>query len=261
MKNKTFVRELKSFLWLCLLALAIRTFIFEPYFVPTSSMVTTVLPNDYIFATKYNYGFSKYSIPFTPNIFSGRILDFAAPKRGDVVVFYLPNTKQKRFIKRLIGLPGDTVQIKNKMVYINGKPVHKEYIGKYTDSDGLNFLKYKEVLPNGIEYDILELDLSEDFYVPYHMTHDTEIFKVPQGFYFCMGDNRDRSNDSRGDLSFIPHESLIGKAQFVYFSTDSLLFQTNKSFLENIKGLYTWISSIRVERLCKSLVPKYTKHD
>lgn len=255
-KSSKILAEIKSLLYIGIIALVIRIFIFEPYFVPTESMVDTILKREYLFATKYSYGFSKYSLPINLDLFQGRILDFNAPKRGDVVIFYLSNTDLKRFVKRVIGLPGDAVQMIDGDLYINGKKAQKEYVGGFYDNNKNRYNRYKETLPNGVQYEVLYMDINLDDIPPLH--RNTGIFHVPQGHYFCMGDNRDNSNDSRFELSYIPHESLIGKAQFIFFSTEKLLFPHEQlTLLDQIKQIPIWIQSIRIHRLFKSLVPDH----
>lgn len=246
---KNIIQEAKSIVLVLFIALFIRISIFEPFFVPTGSMEDNIFVGDYIFSTKYSYGYSKYSIPFTPNIFSGRILNFKQPKRGDVVIFYLPE-REMRFIKRLIGLPGDEIQMIEGFLYINGRKVSKEYIGEVTRED-TKFKKYKETLPNGVQYNILNLsDEDSDLFPKYR---DTKIFKVPEGKFFFIGDNRDLSRDGRADLPFIPAENLIAKARFIWFSTGELLFPGGLSISEQILQVYNWVKSIRFNRIFNSL--------
>jgi signal peptidase I len=247
---KNLIKEAKSITLVLFIALSIRIAIFEPFFVPTGSMEDNIFVGDYIFSTKYNYGYSKYSVPFAPNIFNGRILNFNQPKRGDIVIFYLPE-REMRFVKRLIGLPGDEVQMIDGFLYINGRKASKEYVGDVT-RDNIKFKKYKETLPNGVQYNIINLADNEDSeLLPKY--RDTKVFKVPEGKFFFMGDNRDLSRDARADLPFIPAENLISKARFVWFSTSELLFPGDLSVTQQIFQVYNWAKSIRFSRVFKSL--------
>jgi len=246
---KKTLKKAKSIFLGLLLGLSIKIAIFEPFFVPTGSMEDNVFTGDYIFSTKYSYGYSKYSIPFAPNIFNGRILNFNQPKRGDIVIFYLPE-REMRLVKRLIGLPGDEVQMIDGFLYINNRKVSKEYVGDVT-RDNIKFKKYKETLPNGVEYNVINLADENSEIMPKY--RDTKVFKVPEGKFFFMGDNRDLSRDARADLPFIPAENLISKARFVWFSTAELLFPGDLSVKEQIFQVYNWAKSIRFNRIFRSL--------
>jgi len=246
-KNNT-AEELKSLFYVVIIALAIRIFIIELFFVPTGSMKATILENDYIFSTKYSYGYSKYSFPFSPNIFSDRILA-SQPKRGDVIIFRPPNNMEIRYIKRLIGLPGDKVQLINDVIYINGQPIKRTQIGEFTDLTGQLYKKYKETLENNVSYVSYKL-AQENKINPYS---NTEIFYVPRGKYFFVGDNRDESNDSRVDLGFVPFENFIAKGQFILFSTKEILWLDHNSIIENITRFLPWLKSIRFDRIFKSV--------
>ena len=218
----------------------IRIFVFQPFNIPSESMVSTLLKGDYIFVTKYSYGFSHHSIPFSPPIFSGRILGHA-PTRGDVVVFKLPRDGHTDYIKRVIGLPGDTVQVRNSLLYVNGQQVKRERIDDFVsrDEDG-NVTRtpaYRETLPNGVSYTTLDEG-------PGHFYDDTPEYKVPAGHYFMMGDNRDNSADSRADVGFVPFENLVGRAQFIFFSTDG-----SASFFE----FWRWPTATRWDRIFKGI--------
>ncbi|MCQ8781134.1 signal peptidase I [Mangrovibrevibacter kandeliae] len=215
-----------------LLALVIRTFLFQPFSIPSGSMMPTLLVGDYLFVTKWSYGFSKYSFPLSPNLFSGRILA-SEPQRGDVVVFRKPNEEDVDYIKRLIGLPGDHIQVKDDILYINGKAVPREAAGDYVADDGTRVPQFRETLPNGVSY--ITLDLST------HSAGDnTREFVVPPGHYFMMGDNRDNSLDSRFDVGYVPFENFVGKARMIFFSIEN-----DSSPLE----VWKWPTELRPSRI------------
>ena len=238
-KKKSKTKEWLSLLGAIVIALLIRTIIFEPYSIPSSSMKPNFWIGDYLFVSKYTYGVSNASLPLEPNIFDGRILELGKPERGDVIVFKSPNNRYINYIKRLIGLPGDEVQVKDGIIYINGEMITQKEAGTFTDTDGHVLKKNIETLPNGVSYYILDDS-------PNNMLDNTDVYKVPEGHYFFMGDNRDHSGDSRTSLiSFVPYEKLIGKAEMIIFSNPESviyiwrwLFDFNKDrFLIRIKSL------------------------
>ncbi|WEX11934.1 signal peptidase I [Chelativorans sp. AA-79] len=197
-----------------LLALVIRTFLFQPFSIPSGSMRPTLLEGDYLFVTKWAYGFSRYSFPFSPPIFSGRIWG-SAPERGDVVVFKYPPDPSLDYIKRVIGLPGDHIQMREGQLYINGTAVPREKIGEINNPDITEMNRpvdvYRETLPNGVAYETLDLS-------PNSIGDNTREFVVPEGHYFMMGDNRDNSTDSRFTVGFVPEANLVGRANIIFFS-------------------------------------------
>jgi signal peptidase I len=201
-----------------LIALVIRTFLFQPFNIPSGSMKATLLVGDYLFVSKYSYGYSHYSIPLSPNIFSGRIFG-SDPARGDVVVFRLPKDDTTDYIKRVIGMPGDTVQMKEGLLHINGKPVQRERLSDFVGEDPCGsdatarVKRWKETLPNNVSYETLDC-VDNGFY------DNTIEYKVPAGHFFMMGDNRDNSTDSRvqSAVGYVPSENLIGRAQMIFFS-------------------------------------------
>jgi len=205
-----------------IIALVIRTFLFQPFNIPSGSMIPTLLVGDYLFVSKYSYGYTHYSLPLSPDLFSGRIPGTWLPERGDVVVFRLPRDDSIDYIKRVVGLPGDRIQMIDGVLNINGTPIKREYIdevsinrdGDRDVADSNNEVKrYRETLPNGVSYIAY-------YYPRPSMYDDTPVYTVPPGKYFMMGDNRDNSADSRveGEVGYVPFENIIGKAQIVFFS-------------------------------------------
>jgi signal peptidase I len=249
-KETDWIKEGKSLAFIIFIALLIRTLLIEPFFIPSSSMNNTLLEGDYIFSTKYSYGYSKHSLLFfTPESWSGRVLA-AEPKAGDIVIFRPPHAMHMRYIKRLIGMPGDKIQVINSVVYVNDQPLKREYLANIKNSDDEMYKEYKETLPNGVEYNILQLANEEGRAA---VVNNTPVFNVPAGSYFFMGDNRDNSNDSRADLGFVPFENFIAKARFIYFSDSKYLWLFNTSIKEQLAQVYHWLVAIRVGRLFKSV--------
>ena len=213
------IDNVKTILYAGLIAVGIRTVAFEPFNIPSGSMIPTLLIGDYLFVSKYSYGYSRYSIPFAPNLFNGRVFG-RLPDRGDVAVFKLPRDNQTDYIKRIVGLPGDRIQMKSGQLYINGSLVPRQAIGDYMDDEqGSRTVArlYVETLPNGVKHDILKMYEEGGL-------NSTPEFKVPDGHVFAMGDNRDNSSDSRdpnGGVGFVPVENLVGRAEFIFFSIDN----------------------------------------
>ncbi len=205
-----------------LIALVVRTFLFQPFNIPSGSLIPTLLIGDYLFVSKYSYGYSKYSLPLSPDLFEGRILG-SSPKRGDVAVFKLPRDGQTDYIKRVIGLPGDKIQLKDARLYINGQIVPREQIASFRTKDQFGqdaeVATYDETLPGGVTHRIIQRDGDSGFY------SNTPVYEVPSGEYFMMGDNRDNSTDSRvapeqGGVGYVPLQNFIGRAELIFFSID-----------------------------------------
>ena len=221
-----------------LIALVIRTLLFQPFNIPSGSLIPTLLIGDYLFVSKYTYGYSKHSMPFSPPLFQGRVWA-AEPKRGDIAVFKLPSDNSTDYIKRVIGLPGDRVQMKGGVLYLNGEPVKHEYTGDFVEKDAfgrdITAKIWRETLPNGVSYDTLDMGTTAG--------DDTREFEVPPGHYFMMGDNRDNSADSRIDgsgVGYVPFDHLVGKAQVIFFSID----ESAKPWM-----FWTWPWTVRVDRM------------
>jgi signal peptidase I len=203
-----------------LIALVVRTVLFQPFNIPSGSMIPTLLIGDYLFVSKYAYGYSNHSLPFSPPLFKGRILA-SPPKRGDVIVFKLPRDGRTDYIKRVIGLPGDTIQMKEGRLYINGVIVPRKPIAKVKTEDFFGRDRevptYEETLPGGVTHKIIEIEGDTGFY------DNTGVYKVPPNSYFMMGDNRDNSTDSRvppsaGGVGYVPFKDLVGRAEVIFFS-------------------------------------------
>ena len=223
--RKTFRQEVvetfQTVVYALLIAFVLRVVLFEPFTIPSASMEPGLLVGDYIIATKWNYGWSKHSIPFSPPLFHGRVLKFGAgPQRGDVVVFKLPRDPSQTYVKRLIGLPGDRIQVRGGVVTVNGKVIVRTPAGDAQDPDpqagGVTVAQYRETRPDGQPY--MTFDRGPD-----HDKDDTDVYVVPEGYYFMMGDNRDNSLDSRwpqaeGGVDYVPAENLVGKVRVVLVS-------------------------------------------
>ena len=239
---KILAENIKTLFIALLIAILIRSLIVQPFYIPSSSMEPTLLVGDRIFVTKYIYGYSKHSFPFSPNISDKRFF-FKAPKQGDLVVFKTPDDNRTDYIKRLIGLPGDEIQFINGELFINGNKISREkkkITGKIRCG---NFLldtnNFTETLPNGIKHSVS--------YNKIGTLKNTKKYKVPNDHYFLMGDNRDCSKDSRflEQVGYVNKLNLVGKAKIIFFSND-----TKKSSLLKFWNLH---NSFRLERLFKGL--------
>jgi signal peptidase I len=242
--QESWLETIKTVFWAVLIALLVRTFAYEPFSIPSGSMLPGLLVGDYLFVSKFSYGYSRYSFPWSPKLFSGRILE-GTPQRGDVVVFRLPSDPKIDYIKRIVGLPGDTVQVKAGRLHINGKMVERRRTGQvvvYEQEETTGryverlYQVYSESLPAGPSgqgvrphtiYERSDADFGSD---------NTPEYAVPAGHYFMMGDNRDNSCDSRFSaaynptgpggqrcgqiVGFVPFENFVGRAEFLFFSTD-----------------------------------------
>jgi signal peptidase I len=235
-KTETPSSFLKTLVVALLCAGFVRSIFFEPFHIPSSSMKPGLLIGDYIFVAKYSYGYSRYSFPFGIDFFEGRIWK-KTPKRGDVVVFRLPSEPSINYVKRLIGLPGDQIQMQDGTLYINDQEVKKVFDGNFSDDDGEKIKQFLETLPEGKIVQTLDekTDSTQD---------NTGIYEVPDGFYFMMGDNRDNSQDSRflSQVGYVPEENLVGRATLIFFSNSKPTWQ-----------IWNWPSAIRFERILRKI--------
>ena len=236
MNKKNFISNLKSISFAVFIALIIRSFFAEPFNIPSGSMKPNLLVGDFIFVSKWSYGFSKHSLPFSIPLIPKKIFS-KLPQRGDVVVFKTPQDNRTDYIKRVIGLPGDSIKIIGGKIIINDNLIKRKRINDFIDTDKNSSIKrirkYKEYF---FDKEIEVLDIMDQGIVD-----DTQLYIVPKGHFFVMGDNRDNSQDSRftNIVGYIPIENLIGKAQFIFFSLE------NSRFLQ----LWKWPKAIRTERL------------
>tara|TARA_B100000886_G_scaffold217940_1_gene151235 strand:+ start:619 stop:1353 length:735 start_codon:yes stop_codon:yes gene_type:complete len=243
MLNKDFfIENFKTLFYALIIAIVIRSLFIQPFYIPSSSMEPNLLVGDRIFVTKYSYGYSKHSFPFSPPVFKGRIIS-AKPQRGDVVVFKTPADNRTDYIKRLIGLPGDRVQFIDSNLYINNAEIIKSRVSKndkiYCGNKELNVFTFEELLSNGKKYKSVYL---KDF-----TFQNSDPFIVPDEHYFFLGDNRDCSKDSRflSSVGYVHEDNLVGKAQFIFFSSDKSL--------GSIFSFWKWNESIRLNRFFKKI--------
>ena len=243
MFDKNFFKEnLKTLFYALVIAIIIRSMFVQPFYIPSSSMEPNLLVGDRLFVTKYSYGYSKHSFPFSPSIFKGRIL-FNEPKRGDVVVFKTPADNRTDYIKRLIGLPGDKIQFIDENLYINNSEILKSRLSNndkiFCGSNIIDVLTFEEVLPNNKKY--------QTVYLKNNTFRNSDKFEVPEGYYFFLGDNRDCSKDSRflTSVGYVHKDNLVGKAQFIFFSSDRSV--------GSIFSFWKWNKSIRLDRFFKKI--------
>jgi len=236
--KKKIIENIKTLFYALIIALLIRSILFQPFYIPSSSMEPNLLIGDRLFVSKYSYGYSRHSFPFSLKIFNDRFLE-RKPKRGDIIVFKTPADNRTDYIKRLIGLPGDTIQIIDKKLFLNNKEIQRKKIQNYIKincgDEILDAIFYEETLPNGISYVSVYRDNDTML--------NTDKFVVPYNHYFFMGDNRDCSKDSRflSSVGYVNFNNFVGKAQIIFFSNDI----NNGSFFE----FWKWNKSIRFSRL------------
>ena len=240
--KKKIIDNIKTLFYALLIAMFIRSFLFQPFYIPSSSMEPNLLIGDRLFVSKFSYGYSQHSFPFSPKIFSGRILK-NSPNRGDVVVFKTPTDNRTDYIKRLIGLPGDKVQIINKDLYLNGIKVEKKQVQTSLNiscgGENLEADVYEETLPNGIRYLAI--------YRKNGSMINSDQYIVPDDHYFFLGDNRDCSRDSRflSSVGYVNFNNLVGKARIIFFSND----KKKGSLLK----FWDWNQIVRKDRLFKRI--------
>ena len=236
-RSKGFWETARTLVYAVAIALAVRTLLYEPFNIPSGSMKPTLLVGDYLFVSKFAYGYSQHSLPFSLPLIEGRI--FAdLPERGDVAVFKLPSDNRTDYIKRIVGLPGDRLQVRDGILRINGEPATRVRLENFRDDDGTSngeLARFRETLPGGgLSYTVLDI-------VAHGSLDNTDVYEVPEGHVFAMGDNRDNSLDSRvPNVGYIPVENLIGRAEIIFFSTNG-----NARLWE----VWSWPTAIRFRRL------------
>ena len=241
-KSGKFWDTIKTVIYAVLIALAIRTVAFEPFNIPSGSMKPTLLVGDYLFVSKYSYGYSRHSLPLSLPLIPGRIL-MSEPERGDIAVFKLPTDNKTDYIKRIVGLSGDRIQVREGRLYLNGEQVARRRVADFVEIDEVGRIRrtaqFDETLPNGRTYRILE-------HTDRGQLDNTPVYVVPEGHYFAMGDNRDNSLDSRvlSGVGFVPAENLVGRAEVLFFSIDGSA---------SVWEFWRWPRTIRFERFFDSV--------
>ena len=239
-RYKKILSNFKSVILAIFIALVIRSFVFEPFNIPSGSMKPNLLVGDFIFVSKWSYGFSRHSLPFSIPLIPNKIFQ-KIPERGDVVVFKTPENNRTDYIKRVIALPGDKIRVTNGIIFINNSEIYRKKLDDFIDTDlnvnNKRVRKYKEYFFN-LEIDIL--DITDN-----GIADNTREFIIPDNHFFVMGDNRDNSQDSRfiNSVGFIPYENLVGKARFIFFSLE------NSRFLQ----VWKWPKAIRYNRIFKKI--------
>ena len=240
--KKFIVDNLKTLFYALIIAIVIRSIIIQPFYIPSSSMEPNLLVGDRIFVTKYSYGYSKHSFPFSPPIFNGRMFE-KEPKRGDVIVFKTPADNRTDYIKRLIGLPGDKIQFIDSNLYVNNSEIIKSKISDkeniYCGEKNIDVFSFEEILPNGRKHNTV--------YLKEYTLQNSDPFNVPKNHYFFLGDNRDCSKDSRflSSVGYVHKNNLVGKAQFIFFSSDKSV--------GSIFSFWKWDKSLRLNRFFKKI--------
>ena len=236
------IDNIKTIFYALIIAIVIRSLLIQPFYIPSSSMEPTLLIGDRLFVTKYSYGYSKHSFPFSPPIFKGRIFS-NSPQAGDVVVFKTPADNRTDYIKRLVGLPGDTIQFINGDIFLNNNQILKSRISKtdiiYCGMQTIEVNTFEEKLPNG--------KIHNTVYLKNYSFQNSDVFNVPEKHYFFLGDNRDCSKDSRylTSVGYVHEDNLVGKAQFIFFSSDFRI--------ASIFAFWKWNKTIRFDRFFKRI--------
>jgi len=237
-----FIDNLKTIIYALIIAIFIRSIIIQPFYIPSSSMEPNLLVGDRLFVTKYSFGYSKHSFPFSPSIFKGRILS-KTPSRGDVIVFKTPSDNRTDYIKRLIGMPGDKIRFIDGDLHINYNQVLKTRTSTsdtiYCGNKTIPVNTFDEKLPNGI--------IHKTVYSKNYSFQNSDEFIIPLKHYFFLGDNRDCSKDSRflTNVGYVHENNLVGKAQFIFFSSDYRV--------ASIFKFWKWQETIRVNRFFKKI--------
>ena len=241
--KKFFIENIKTLFYALIIAVIIRSLLIQPFYIPSSSMEPNLLVGDRLFVTKYSYGYSKHSFPFSPPVLKDRIF-YSKPQRGDVVVFKTPSDNRTDYIKRLIGLPGDSIRFIDTNLYLNNSEILKSKISSddiiFCGKRIIDTFTFEEILPNGKKHTTV-----------YHKNFPfkkTDEFIVPKDHYFFLGDNRDSSKDSRflTSVGYVHKDNLVGKAQFIFFSSD---FRIGSIF-----SFWKWHKTIRLNRFFKKII-------
>ena len=240
--KKFFIDNFKTLFYALLIAILIRSTIIQPFYIPSSSMEPNLLVGDRLFVSKYTYGFSKHSFPFSPPFFNGRVL-FSEPERGDVIVFKTPADNRTDYIKRLIGLSGDEIQFINGDLFLNGNQIIKKFISSddeiYCGNNTIRVNTFEEKLPNGKTY---RASYRQDY-----SFQNSDKFIIPENHYFFLGDNRDCSKDSRflSEVGYVHKDNIVGKAQILFFSSDYKI--------GSILKFWKWSEILRFKRILKKI--------
>ena len=240
--KNTIIDNIKTIFYALVIAIFIRSFFIQPFYIPSSSMEPTLLIGDRLFVTKYSYGYSKHSFPFSPPVINGRVLS-NSPQIGDVIVFKTPADNRTDYIKRLIGLPGDNIQFISGDLVVNSNNILKSRVSKtdiiYCGKQTIEVNTFEEKLPNGKSHHVV--------YLKNYSFQNSDIFNVPEKHYFFLGDNRDCSKDSRylTSVGYVHEDNLVGKAQFIFFSSD---FRIGSIF-----SFWKWHKTIRFDRFFKRI--------
>ena len=238
--KKFIIDNFKTLFYALIIAIFIRSIFIQPFYIPSSSMEPNLLVGDRLFVTKYSYGYSKHSFPFSPNLFKGRIM-FSEPKRGDVIVFKTPADNRTDYIKRLIGLPGDEIQFIDGNLYVNNNQIIKTLVSStdviYCGNQTIKVNTFEEKLPNGKKY--------KATYRKEYSFQNSDKFLIPENHFFFLGDNRDCSKDSRflSEVGYVHENNLVGKAQILFFSSDYRI--------GSILKFWQWKEILRTKRFFK----------